>query len=584
MRYNIKKFDAAVRYYKKNLAQEESKNLFVYGEINEAAFFSIAPLSRAVHELNKDLNIYFYQNSETVDALFRVWATYAKMKSAVDNEATSALKLFLDEVEKKTNTFSKIFKKPGLILRLSNNKFACDNKELDLCPGWFVPYKSDKLKETSQKIIKEVFNLKGGERFGIGFELIPDKDFLENPIEDYLDSFAICFSMCFVSQEIASSITLSSSTKRKSMRMPPERVAELLTTLSGLELEKEIDEPVFQFYKSLSNVLKLSTIKNNDAVFYTRGKGYYGKHYFGETIGYPTKNKKSRWNYPSGIIYKFPWYPQTKDEERDPIARVGFTETPPLDVFIDSVNIDYNEMRNKNKKISEIIEGCEKIVVASKDKSNFEVDLIKGDGTRREVKGSDSDVRNKIDPRYLTHGLKVGMMANIPGGESFLTPENVKGKIIGDVVISIDKSYRLNTNEPIVIEASEKGYKILSGNKEILKKIEQKKKEAWLTILEQEKNKSLPLEIVELKKKNFNNIGEFAINTNPNARLCDYLIINEKIANMIHIALGSGFEPDKATEYHMDIVIDSPKQRLDIYGKDKEGTKHWIIKQGNFVV
>ena len=103
-------------------------------------------------------------------------------------------------------------------------------------------------------------------------------------------------------------------------------------------------------------------------------------------------------------------------------------------------------------------------------------------------------------------------------------------------------------------------------------------------ILEQEKHKSLSKDIIALKKNNFNQIGEFAINTNPNARLCDYLIINEKIANMIHIAFGSGFEADAATEYHMDVVIDSPRQKLDIYGLDKSGRKNWIIKKGAFVI
>ncbi len=85
-------------------------------------------------------------------------------------------------------------------------------------------------------------------------------------------------------------------------------------------------------------------------------------------------------------------------------------------------------------------------------------------------------------------------------------------------------------------------------------------------------------------KKNFRKIGEFAINTNPKAKLCDYLIVNEKIARMIHIALGMGFDSDRATVYHWDIVIDSPKQKLDIYGIDKKKNIHWVIKKGKFAV
>jgi hypothetical protein len=152
------------------------------------------------------------------------------------------------------------------------------------------------------------------------------------------------------------------------------------------------------------------------------------------------------------------------------------------------------------------------------------------------------------------------------------------------VVISIDQSYLLSEKEPLVVEANGHSYKIISGPKNIIKKLEEKKKDAWEMILNQERFKSSPQEVIDLKKKNFNMINEFAINTNPNAKLCDYLVVNEKIAKMIHIALGSGFEPDRATEYHTDIVINSPRQKMDIYGVDGKGNKHWIIKKGEFVV
>ena len=36
------------------------------------------------------------------------------------------------------------------------------------------------------------------------------------------------------------------------------------------------------------------------------------------------------------------------------------------------------------------------------------------------------------------------------------------------------------------------------------------------------------------------------------------------------MALGLGFEPDRKTLYHWDIVVNAPRQELDIYGVDKE--------------
>jgi len=217
--------------------------------------------------------------------------------------------------------------------------------------------------------------------------------------------------------------------------------------------------------------------------------------------------------------------------------------------------------------------------------TNFEVGLVKEDKVHRWVRTSDTDVREKINSEFLERtGVKAGTMANLPGGEAFTTPEYVKGTIVGDVVISIDQSYLLSDKEPLVIESNGKEYKIVSGPKDIIEKLERKKKEAWEMILNQERFKSLPQDIIDLKKKNCNMINEFAINTNPKAKLCDYLIVNEKIARMIHIALGSGFEPDRASEYHTDIVINSPRQKMDIYGIDDSGNEHWIIKKGEFVV
>jgi leucyl aminopeptidase (aminopeptidase T) len=195
---------------------------------------------------------------------------------------------------------------------------------------------------------------------------------------------------------------------------------------------------------------------------------------------------------------------------------------------------------------------------------------------------SDVDVRCKLDPHYLKKGIKAGTYANIPGGEMFLSPEWMKGTFYGDVVISIDKSYVLNSKNPLVIKCDEKGYKIIGGPKDVIKKINAKKNESMKVLLKQEKNKSLPKEIIKMKKDNFNQIGEFAINTNPKAELCNYLIVNEKIAGMIHIALGSGFEDDRATLYHYDIVINAKEQKLDIYGiKGKK--KHWMMKKGKLV-
>ena len=53
---------------------------------------------------------------------------------------------------------------------------------------------------------------------------------------------------------------------------------------------------------------------------------------------------------------------------------------------------------------------------------------------------------------------------------------------------------------------------------------------------------------------------------------------------MMHIALGSGYEPGRETTYHMDIVINAPRQKIDLWGVDGKGREHWIIREGKFAI
>ena len=133
-------------------------------------------------------------------------------------------------------------------------------------------------------------------------------------------------------------------------------------------------------------------------------------------------------------------------------------------------------MRKRNKKISNLLEKCDTVFVKSNIKNgcNFEVGLIKKDGTRRMIKGSDSDTRKIINPNHKDKNF--GMMANIPGGEAFTTPEYIKGKIVGDVVIEIDRSYPLSSKKPFIVECNMKGYKVISGPKKVIDAFNREKK------------------------------------------------------------------------------------------------------------
>jgi len=590
MKYDEKKFNLSVEGYKRLLGNVKLKSFLIVFDIsNKKAFFSIAPLSRAIHELEGDVHVVgIDRKSGSLDALYDVWKVFKQNKDGKSDEKTDVLMEFVEEVDKREKgKFEALFEGPDYILEAKGFGFE-RGFTLPFEDGWFKEHRSKELNQTCQKIWKDVYNLKNGEKVSIGFTLIQKDEMLGPPLEDYLDSYAITWYMvlnCRNNREIS----MGASTQRSSMLDRGEAISELRAVLSGCELCKGVDEDIFKKYNRVSGLLKLSRIQHADASFFIAGKGYHGKHVFGELIGYPSLNKKTRWQGPGQMVYKLDFYPQTSLDDREPLSRVGFTETLPIDVFIETCNIDWKTMGDRNRKIKEIADKCKFIKVSGEKidglKTDFEVGLVKKDGTHRWVRTSDADIREKINSEYLKMtGIKAGNMANFPGGEVFVTPEYVKGTIVGDVVISLDQSYLLSDKEPLVVESNGKKYKVVSGPKDILKKIKDKKKEAWEMILNQEKFKSQPQEIIDLKKNNFNMINEFAINTNPSAKLCDYLIVNEKIARMIHIALGSGFEPDRATEYHTDIVINSPRQKMDIYGVDENGKEHWIIKKGKFVV
>jgi len=58
MKYDEKKFNSSVEGYKKILGNVEAKSFLVVFDIsNKKAFFSLAPLSRAIHELGADMNV-----------------------------------------------------------------------------------------------------------------------------------------------------------------------------------------------------------------------------------------------------------------------------------------------------------------------------------------------------------------------------------------------------------------------------------------------------------------------------------------------------------------------------------------------
>ena len=112
MKYDEKSFNSAIQDYKDKIKGAKGKCfLVIFDILNKNAFYSLAPLSRALHELGADACcIGMYKNSDSYNALGEVWDAHQQIKSGLDSERSRALKDFIGEVEKKAKVeFGKIF-------------------------------------------------------------------------------------------------------------------------------------------------------------------------------------------------------------------------------------------------------------------------------------------------------------------------------------------------------------------------------------------------------------------------------------------------------------------------------------------
>ena len=167
MKYNEKEFTKAVNYYKKGLPKNlKGKTILIYFQLkDEKQFYSIAPLSRAVHELKGDLVVSIRSKKEhkSIEALFRVWDTFDAQKKGVKNEKTKALSEFIGTVNKKVKNkkFNEVFERPYMVFTAGKKGFESENSFLEYNAKWFRKYKWKALVKTARALWKNSYDLKG---------------------------------------------------------------------------------------------------------------------------------------------------------------------------------------------------------------------------------------------------------------------------------------------------------------------------------------------------------------------------------------------------------------------------------------
>jgi hypothetical protein len=479
--------------------------------------------------------------------------------------------------EKNEKPFGTFIRPPDIIFDFEDGKFISIRGspkiilKVDGSDSWVtLSSVEEELEKVCFEIIRTGFNLpRGGDTLLI-LPNIPSENHRKKPKEDYLQAYIQAFKyeeIAYKKGRIASILTLNTK------EHPNELADELWSTIQafwGIELSKKVPQNPFKRYRMFSGESGFRyKARIPHAVYIFKGEGYFGKDIFGEIVGYPTPNLETKWTSALQLISKFDWYPQKKHDDRDPLVRVGLQEILPISTFLRVCSIDYKKMRMRNARIKEALNNAEKIEVIGQpiNGNGIATNLIVSLG-RRELRTSDAEA------------IWPGTFANFPGGEVYFTPSTIDGTFVVDETISIDRSYMLES--PLVIKIENGRYKEILGNHQILNVILTEKEKVKQRITHLEDKQALPIEILQLYKDNFDRIGELGIGTNPNAQLpSKYLIEAEKVDRTIHLALGSGYESDRATVYHWDAVA-GRKQKLTITALTSDGKETHILIEGEW--
>lgn len=201
--------------------------------------------------------------------------------------------------------------------------------------------------------------------------------------------------------------------------------------------------------------------------------------------------------------------------------------------LVSSINVDYNEMRKRGKRLKEAIDMAKEVTITTDKGTNVTFD----------VKGKTA-ISN--DALYKEPGFG----GNIPAGEIYLAPrkKGVEGVVVIDGCSrTVDGTYlpkkpvklRIQNGSVVAIEGGEEA-KALEKS---LQWAEGKAKYPW----------------------GVRRIGELGIGINPGARITNSTIISEKTLGTAHVAIGSNYWFG-GTVYainHLDQVFRNPQIYID---------------------
>ena len=233
------------------------------------------------------------------------------------------------------------------------------------------------------------------------------------------------------------------------------------------------------------------------------------------------------------------------------------------DIFMRCVNIDYKQLGERCKRVSDKFVNAKTAHVTSPAGTNITVGL-----EGRRAMADDGDFSQS------------GSGGNIPAGEVFISPTlgSSEGTIVFDGSMSFADGDAL-LSCPISVKV-EKGFATdITGAQEakrLLKDITQAQKDAASF----ESSGKLPKGQGAVYAKNARNIGELGIGLNPAAVISGNMLEDEKAFRTCHFAIGENYDGDAPALIHFDGIVKNPT--ITVYYTD--GGEAVILKDGELQI
>jgi len=232
-----------------------------------------------------------------------------------------------------------------------------------------------------------------------------------------------------------------------------------------------------------------------------------------------------------------------------------------LRMFMETVPIDYEQMREDCRKAAEVLDWADEVRITAPSGTHLTLG-VRG----RKAKKDDG---NFTEP---------GSGGNLPCGEVFISPELGAGTgvIAFDGSISSDKG-EIMIEQPIVCKVEKNRVVSIEGGREA---------EELLGTITRGEEKPLQLagegklsgEDAETYRANARNLGELGIGLNRAARIVGNMLEDEKVYTTCHIAIGSNYDDDAEALIHLDGLIKKPTITC-----LKEGEERLVMRDGELV-